>query len=367
MGRKLSQPIRYDEKISLKSIMSEGSFGPMYTLYGVISHAGGGPNSGHYYAHVKNSHGEWFEMNDDYVSKSSTPTTMKNAYILFYIREKGQALEAAVSSASSQRSVSTPPPAPPLKKASVVSSMKKRKIVESEDEDITPATPSSNVPFIGPRLPSPPPPSSSIIDRSTTPPDAKKQKPNAPDPQSEKLKKKIAAYSKPSPSNALLSLSQYTDDSDDDMGEKVEQAPAVPSKDEEGPASEPSLPPQTPSSASQEPASSVTKSSPAAPVTVNGFTPVPASSFYGSASSKGKGKDRGGFNEKKRKSSDDSDSDDERVRLWAKTPISPVPSSTSGSYRGLNPYSRLKGSNNLSERRDGDRFARGKRKKSFLM
>ena len=88
MGRKIGHPVRYDEQISLQPCMSEGEFGPTYSLYGVISHAGGGPNSGHYYAHVKAANGQWFEMNDDSVMRhGSAPTSMKNAYILFYIRE----------------------------------------------------------------------------------------------------------------------------------------------------------------------------------------------------------------------------------------------------------------------------------------
>ena len=93
MGRKIAIPIRYDERISLEPFMSEGSYGPTYTLYGVISHAGSGPNSGHYYAHVKGANGKWYEMNDDCVTpQCGAPTSLKNAYILFYILEKGQTL-----------------------------------------------------------------------------------------------------------------------------------------------------------------------------------------------------------------------------------------------------------------------------------
>ena len=100
MGRKLQNPVRYDERLSLQSAMSEGQFGPTYTLYGVISHMGGGPNSGHYFAHVRGGDGVWYEMNDDSATKAQRPEpfNMKNAYILFYIREKGQELEAALNS-----------------------------------------------------------------------------------------------------------------------------------------------------------------------------------------------------------------------------------------------------------------------------
>ncbi|PCH40869.1 cysteine proteinase, partial [Wolfiporia cocos MD-104 SS10] len=87
MGRKIGHPVKYDERLSLQPIMSDGQYGPTYSLYGIISHAGGGPNSGHYYAHVKSADGHWYEMNDESVSRQfGSPTTMKNAYILFYIR-----------------------------------------------------------------------------------------------------------------------------------------------------------------------------------------------------------------------------------------------------------------------------------------
>ncbi|KAI0321385.1 hypothetical protein OF83DRAFT_1051253, partial [Amylostereum chailletii] len=87
LGRKIGHPIRYDERVSLTNIMSDRQYGPSYSLYGVVSHAGGGPNSGHYYAHVKGANGQWFEMNDDSVTRNNVPpTSMKNAYMLFYIR-----------------------------------------------------------------------------------------------------------------------------------------------------------------------------------------------------------------------------------------------------------------------------------------
>ncbi|KAA1466586.1 cysteine proteinase, partial [Dentipellis sp. KUC8613] len=87
LGRKIGHPVRYDERLSLGPYMSKGSYGPSYSLYGVISHAGGGPNSGHYYAYVKSGKGQWYEMNDDSVTRcQGAPLDKKNAYILFYIR-----------------------------------------------------------------------------------------------------------------------------------------------------------------------------------------------------------------------------------------------------------------------------------------
>ncbi|EGO02032.1 hypothetical protein SERLA73DRAFT_49755, partial [Serpula lacrymans var. lacrymans S7.3] len=87
LGRKIGHYVKYDDRLGLQPIMSEGQFGPSYSLYGVICHAGGGPNSGHYYAHVKGGNGQWYEMNDGMVSSQrNSPVGMKNAYMLFYIR-----------------------------------------------------------------------------------------------------------------------------------------------------------------------------------------------------------------------------------------------------------------------------------------
>ncbi|KDR83978.1 hypothetical protein GALMADRAFT_688867 [Galerina marginata CBS 339.88] len=133
LGRKISHPLQYDEHLSLKPFMSAGQFGPTYSLYGVICHAGGGPNSGHYYAFVKCQEGLWWEMNDEVVSKTSLPTDKKNAYMLFYIQDKGQGLEAAVG--QSNRA----PPAGPFKNG-LAAGMKKKfqkpKDIEEEDKGV---------------------------------------------------------------------------------------------------------------------------------------------------------------------------------------------------------------------------------------
>ena len=78
MGRKIGHQVNYGERICLQPIMSEGQHGPVYNLYGVISHAGGGPNSGHYYAHVRAANGQWYEMNDDAVERRNGALNMKN-------------------------------------------------------------------------------------------------------------------------------------------------------------------------------------------------------------------------------------------------------------------------------------------------
>ena len=217
LGRKIGHPVRYDERLSLAHVVSEGQYGPSYSLYGVISHAGSGPNSGHYYAYVKASNGQWYEMNDDLVTRHPTPPTgLKNAYILFYMRERGQALQAAVTSGS---------PGQPLTPHGIKSKVKKRKISDSDSD----GSEKRNQPFIGPLLPP-----------STTPkpvPSVLPAPAPARDPQADLLKRKIEAASKPTvpkPSNALLSLSQYADDDDDDdtedIGVRVEASSLTPNK-----------------------------------------------------------------------------------------------------------------------------------------
>jgi ubiquitin carboxyl-terminal hydrolase 36/42 len=193
LGRKIGHPVRYDERLSLEHAISDGQYGPTYSLYGVISHAGGGPNSGHYYAHVKASNDQWYEMNDESVTRHpGPPTSMKCAYILFYMRERGQALQAAVASGSQ-----------PVTLNAITD--KQRKVSDTESN----ADEKQKQPIIPPV---------SKPTHSATP---------TRDPQADLLKKKIEAVSKPTPlkpSNALLSLSQYADEDDDteDIGEKVE-------------------------------------------------------------------------------------------------------------------------------------------------
>lgn len=238
LGRKIGHPIRYDERLSLAHVVSEGQYGPSYSLYGVISHAGSGPNSGHYYAHIKASNDLWYEMNDDSVTRRPTPpTNLKNAYILFYMRERGQALQAAVTSGSQWQ---------PTTPHGIKNKIKKRRISDTEAD----AGEKQKQPFIGPLLPS-----------STTPKPVPSVSP-ARDPQADLLKRKIEAASKPTvlkPSNALLSLSQYADEDDDaeDIGERVE-APS--------PIAKEALP---------TPRTSITPSMPS----------IPPSNFYGSSPS----------------------------------------------------------------------------------
>ena len=283
LGRKLQHPVRYDDRLNLQSFMSEGQHGPTYSLYGVISHVGGGPNSGHYFAHVRGSDGHWYEMNDDSVERARRPDplNMKSAYILFYIRDKGAALEAALMNSGLLGGTPTP---------------KKRKdISDDERSDVRKdAQKESGRPFIGPVIPA-------QLRRSPV------------DPQAEKLKQKIEAAERDkrvkdtktqngvhrADSRSLKPLVDYEDNEDEETGERVDRLEVDMNGSRKGDSrgnAAPSLLPPT-SSPTPASASSLKKtlngdsSSPARPppttplvVTSPAEEVIPPSTFYGSSS-----------------------------------------------------------------------------------
>ena len=314
LGRKISHPLQYDEALSLRPYMSDVSFGPSYSLYGVICHAGGGPHSGHYYAFVKSREGRWLEMNDESVTTSSVPINKKTAYMLFYIQNKGQGLEAAVKAPLSIVNG-------PSMKNGLAAGMKKKVQKPKETEEDEDTGVKVDAKFIGPLLPS------AEITPVKTP-----QSPSSPvDPQAASLKAKIDAAKKQG-TKALADLNDYDSDNSSDKGEKddVRKAPEkskegederqamaidVKGKRKEGsgkvvenePVREPSPPPA---------------GRPARPPAIPS-TAIPGINFYGATDK---------F--KKRKLSDIEDN------LFSKRfPSSPLQSRTSG-YVTSNPYNR---------------------------
>ncbi|CAK5275399.1 unnamed protein product [Mycena citricolor] len=282
MGRKLTHFIDYEERLALKPYMSDGSFGPSYSLYGVICHAGGGPNSGHYFSYVKDCRGQWHEMNDESVTKvPHAPLKQKNAYILFYLRDRGQGLDAAVNL----------PPSAMVPRQSIAKNMKKRKASEDghEDEGVK-----VTKPFIGPRMPSP--------DRISTPKKTA-EKPNATpakaDPQAERVRQKIEAAQT---SKALDGLEAYGSDSSDkeDDGPEELANPKTVVGVQPPPTGTSPLPPSSPlpTSATTPSRSSTTDSNAANSVR----TPISTTSFYGGPSSSHKRKHSESFGKERRSS-----------------------------------------------------------------
>jgi len=232
LGRKIGHPLQYDELLSLEPFMSSGQFGPSYSLYGVTCHAGGGPNSGHYYAFVKSREGRWWEMNDEMIQVTGKATDKKNAYMLFYIQNKGQGLEAAMKVSSNNHTLSS---AAPMKNG-LAAGMKKRiqkdPGVDEEDKGIK-VSPSC----IGPLIPSP-----------------------VKDPQALSLKSKITmAEGNACRTLALEDLGNYDSNDDLDSGkskggaaedenmdiESKGKQKDLPKDDAERPSSPPTVPPSS--------------------------------------------------------------------------------------------------------------------------
>ncbi|KAL3821306.1 hypothetical protein ACJIZ3_007211 [Penstemon smallii] len=90
-GGKIDKPIAFDETLLLSSYMCKASqdLHPEYNLCGTIVHSGSSPDSGHYYAYIKDACGRWFCCNDSYVSVSSLQEVLsEKVYILFFSRTK---------------------------------------------------------------------------------------------------------------------------------------------------------------------------------------------------------------------------------------------------------------------------------------
>ncbi|KAK1305398.1 Ubiquitin carboxyl-terminal hydrolase 25 [Acorus calamus] len=75
-----------DESLSQPSVRNNDPQ-PEYKLYGIIVHSGCSPDSGHYYAYIKDANGRWYCCNDAHVSLASTQQVLsEKVYILFYSR-----------------------------------------------------------------------------------------------------------------------------------------------------------------------------------------------------------------------------------------------------------------------------------------
>jgi ubiquitin carboxyl-terminal hydrolase 36/42 len=226
MGHKIGHGVDYDEHLSLEPFMSDGQYGPRYNLYGIICHAGGGPNSGHYYAYVKSREGRWYEMNDESVtpvqSGGSAPR-IKNAYVLFYLKNKGQKLESVMQFSSTGN-----------KKTGLAAAMKKRKLQEEGDDQEDQGEKVSK-PFIGPVLPSTP-------GSDDNPPDPKRPKLDIGDPQADSIKKKIAAAKAAQTALSNLATNYASDDEGpEETGSKLNgHSNSSPPKPQSSPAQPPS-------------------------------------------------------------------------------------------------------------------------------
>ncbi|CAK9151796.1 unnamed protein product [Ilex paraguariensis] len=68
---------------------------PGYKLFGTIVHSGFSPDSGHYYAYIKDAMGRWYCCNDSCVSLSTLQKVLsEKVYILFFSRTKQRPVSA---------------------------------------------------------------------------------------------------------------------------------------------------------------------------------------------------------------------------------------------------------------------------------
>ncbi|XP_047310659.1 ubiquitin carboxyl-terminal hydrolase 25 [Impatiens glandulifera] len=90
-GGKIDKAIDFEEILLLSSYMCNGSQDPYpeYRLFATVVHSGFSPDSGHYYAYVKDPMGRWYCCNDSYVTVSTLPEVLsEKVYMLFFTRTK---------------------------------------------------------------------------------------------------------------------------------------------------------------------------------------------------------------------------------------------------------------------------------------
>ncbi|KAL3508880.1 hypothetical protein ACH5RR_028281 [Cinchona calisaya] len=90
-GGKVDKAIAFEEVLVLSSYMFKGTqdLHPEYRLCGTIVHSGFSPDSGHYYAYIKDAMCRWYCCNDSYVTLSSLQEVLsEKVYVLFFTRSK---------------------------------------------------------------------------------------------------------------------------------------------------------------------------------------------------------------------------------------------------------------------------------------
>ncbi|KAI4323142.1 hypothetical protein L6164_022772 [Bauhinia variegata] len=88
-GGKIDKSIAFEEVLVLSSFMCKASQDPLpeYKLFGTIVHSGYSPESGHYYAYVKDPMNRWYCCNDSSVSLATVQEVLsEKVYILFFSR-----------------------------------------------------------------------------------------------------------------------------------------------------------------------------------------------------------------------------------------------------------------------------------------
>ncbi|KAL5736725.1 hypothetical protein ACOSP7_031179 [Xanthoceras sorbifolium] len=97
-GGKIDKAIAFEEVLVLSSFMCKSSQDPQpeYNLFGTIVHSGFSPDSGHYYAYIKDAMCRWYCCNDSYVSLSTLQEVLsEKVYILFFSRANQRPVSAS--------------------------------------------------------------------------------------------------------------------------------------------------------------------------------------------------------------------------------------------------------------------------------
>ncbi|XP_068654109.1 ubiquitin carboxyl-terminal hydrolase 25-like [Aristolochia californica] len=103
IGGKIDRPIAFEEVLTLTNCMNKGSqdIRPEYNLFGSIIHSGYSPESGHYYAYIKDASGRWYCCNDSHVSLANLEEVLsERVYILFFFRANQRPKTASKSNIS---------------------------------------------------------------------------------------------------------------------------------------------------------------------------------------------------------------------------------------------------------------------------
>ncbi|KAA3453147.1 ubiquitin carboxyl-terminal hydrolase 25-like isoform X1 [Gossypium australe] len=149
LGAKIDRLITFEEVLVLSSFMSKASQDPqpVYNLFGTIVHSGYSPESGHYYAYIKDAMGRWYCCNDSFVSLSNLQEVLsEKVYILFFSRtnQRPGSFGSTVSSNGAKPRDSNGSEAPKILKAVQLKPVQTKLCVEQSSQKDTVGKPSSN-------------------------------------------------------------------------------------------------------------------------------------------------------------------------------------------------------------------------------
>ncbi|KAF7822524.1 ubiquitin carboxyl-terminal hydrolase 25 isoform X1 [Senna tora] len=89
LGGKIDKAVAFEDVLVLSSFMCKASQDPLpeYKLFGTIVHSGYSPESGHYYAYIKDAKDRWYCCDDSSVSVATLKEVLsEKVYILFFSR-----------------------------------------------------------------------------------------------------------------------------------------------------------------------------------------------------------------------------------------------------------------------------------------